>query len=481
MRFDVLSPVEMMDEGNDTIFALATPPPQTGGSGIAVIRVSGPDAFGICASLSKHSGIDSTAFPHKKFILTDIEFENSPIDHCGIIAFHKPHSYTGEDVIEFHLHGGVSVLRALENALLKLKLRPAEPGEFTRRAFLNGNIDLIEAESIAALVGANGAAAHQEALRQRQGRLSEKVMSIRSDLRDLLGKLEVDFDYPEERVDGVTDHDAVKALDSVLLQIKPLIDSWDRGRILKGFRLAIIGRPNVGKSSLLNALLEEDRAIVTDTPGTTRDVVSAALSFNGVPAELLDTAGVRSISDHLDTAEAEGIRRSWSEVERAHIVLLVFDTSVLISKDDVKLVARAEKLSVRSGASLLLIASKSDLFSAWEPSIIGPLLEAADIPSVTVSAVDGSGIDELRNKVAEILGLNSSHDEIMLTEVRHMSLLTEIESIISETKKYFESGGAQDVAATELWGADRALGRILGEGIGAVDLDEIFSRFCVGK
>ncbi len=467
-----------MNTESDTIFALATPPPSAGGSGIAIIRLSGPDAFGIAASLAREAAIQ----PDREFKLVTLTHDGIEIDRCGILAFHNPRSYTGEDVVEFHLHGGLAIIRTLEKALLQSGARPAEPGEFTRRAFLNGRMDLIQAESIAALIGAAGMAAQREALRQRAGNLSEKIESIRAALRNILARLEVDFDYPEERVDGIESVEAVKLLDSISSMFQPLLRSWDKGRILSGFRLAIIGQPNVGKSSLLNALLEEDRAIVTSKPGTTRDVVSASLAFGGVPAELLDTAGIRIIADNIDTAEAEGIRRSWREVERAHLVLIVFDTGVPLGKENVELVRKTRTLTSDTNASILLVCNKSDLFSAWEPSIIGPLIEAPDLPYVVISVKSGDGIDKLRAKVRELMDLETSPEEILLTESRHRALIEEADKIIESVRNDLETGGiAQDVAATELWGADRALGRLLGEGIGANDLDDIFSRFCIGK
>ena len=249
---------------------------------------------------------------------------------------------------------------------------------------------------------------------------------MRGTLRELLGRLEVDFDYPEEREDAVASGDAVLSLQEIQKEIKPLIASWDRGKRLGGFRLAIIGQPNVGKSSLLNASLEEDRAIVTSTPGTTRDVVSGMLNFNGVPAELLDTAGIRTISKKLDTPEAEGIRRSWREVERAHLVLIVFDTAIIVTDDDIELVKRAREITKGTDTSILLVANKSDLFSAWDSSVAGMLVGAPDLPCVIVSAVTGEGIEKLRSKVAEILDLGSTPDEITLTELRHMSLFRKL-------------------------------------------------------
>jgi len=471
-----------MQPGSDTIFALATPAPPPRGSGIAVVRVSGPDSFGIASSLAKQPAIPADKLPDRSFRIVTLVHEGTEIDRCGLLVFHKPHSYTGEDVVEFHLHGGLSVIRALERALIAVGARPAEPGEFTRRAFLNGRMDLIQAESVAALVSAAGLAAQREALRRSAGALSSVIQHVRSRLRDILARLEVDFDYPEERIDGIERDEAVGLIKSIRAELSPLLASWEKGRILGGFRLAIIGLPNVGKSSLLNVLLEEDRAIVTSSPGTTRDVVSGMLSFAGVPAELLDTAGIRIVSEELDTAEAEGIRRSWREVERAHLVLMVFDMSAPLADENARLVAKVRRTVEKTGAAILLVCNKSDLFSAWEPSVIGALADAPELPHVVVSAKTGDGIDKLRTKVRELLNLDFDPDAILLTETRHRALIEEADGILRSVQSGLEEGRLpQDVAATELWGADRALGRLLGEEVSGADLDEIFSRFCIGK
>jgi tRNA modification GTPase len=260
-----------------------------------------------------------------------------------------------------------------------------------------------------------------------------------------------------------------------------LVSSYETGRLLSGFRLAIIGRPNVGKSSLLNALLQEDRAIVTSLPGTTRDVVSGILTFGGVPAECLDTAGIRAVREDADTAEAEGIRRSWREVERAHLVLCVLDSSVPLTDEDVALVREARKRTKSTGAAIILIFNKMDLQSAWEPPVAATLLDAVGSPSIRASAKTGENIDRLREKVRDLLGLEFNPEDILLTDSRHLSLLEEADGILRHVGDGLREGVPQDVAATELWGADRALGRILGEELGAADLDEIFSRFCIGK
>ncbi len=216
-------------------------------------------------------------------------------------------------------------------------------------------------------------------------------------------------------------------------------------------------------------------------PGTTRDVVSGTLEFGGVPAEILDTAGIRAIPDELDTAEAEGIRRSWREVERAHLVLIVLDISAPLTDEDVALMREARVRTLINRAPLLLVCNKIDLPTAWEPAIAAPFLSAVDLTLVTVSAKTGERIDLLRANVRELLGLEINPEEMLLTDSRHLALFEEVGKILTQVRDGLSGGTPQDVAATELWGADRALGRLLGEDLGAVDLDEIFSRFCVGK
>jgi tRNA modification GTPase len=247
---------EYMDSLSDTIFALATPTPTKEGSGIAIIRLSGPDSFQIAASICDPE-VDPASIPDRHFHLATLSHAGSIIDRGGILGFRAPKSYTGEDVVELQCHGGLAVIRAIEHALLDLAARPADPGEFTRRAFINGRIDLVQAESIAALVAASGDAARMEAIRQRRGRLSGKLKEIRSGLHDLLGRVEVDFDFADEKIENVSIAQVIDGIDAIHAQIKPLINSYKTGQLLEGIRLAINGRPNVGKSSLLNALLSE--------------------------------------------------------------------------------------------------------------------------------------------------------------------------------------------------------------------------------
>jgi tRNA modification GTPase len=465
-----------MEPGNDTIFALATALPPRDGCGIAIVRLSGPQAFSMASRLASPLPDENRVFS-----LTTLSYKTEMIDQAGIITFIAPHSYTGEDVVEFHIHGGHSIIRSLERALQSLGARIAEPGEFTRRAFLNGRLDLLQAEAVAALVSAVGDAARREALRQRSGVLSDKLKSIRAHLRDLLAKLEVVFDYPEEGVDPTPRGEAIRAIESIRSEVKPLLDSFAAGQLLKGIRLAIIGRPNVGKSSLLNALLNEERAIVTPHPGTTRDVVSASLTIEGVPVEILDTAGIHVLKIAADTAEAEGIRRSWLEVERAHLVLLVIDLSVPLSSEDSELVRLARQRTSKTKTPILLVCNKIDLPSACPPVVVGPFLNAVDLPFVAISALRGDGLDELRAGIAEMLDLDVGPEEVLVTEARHRALLEETDNILKETSDGLSAGIPQDIAATQLWAADRALAGLLGEDLTGIDLDGIFSRFCIGK
>lgn len=465
---------------DDTIFALSTAVPPKEGSGIAIVRLSGPDAFAIAGKLCSPQR-DPQSIPDHQFILTKIVYKNDILDQGGLLGFRAPHSYTGEDVVEFHCHGGLILIRALERALAESGARPAEPGEFTRRAFINGRMDLIQAESIAALISASGEAARREAARQRAGFLSRKINEFRSSLRDLLGAIEVDFDYPEEKCEDISPEETSEKLAKLIAQIRPLVASYRTGQLLRGIRLAIIGRPNVGKSSLLNALLNEDRAIVTPHPGTTRDVVSGTLSIGGIPVTLLDTAGIRAVPDDVDTAEAEGIRRSWQEVDRAHLVLLVVDLSMPFSKEDTELINKTLSRIMDSGTPVILVCNKIDLPSAGPPEVAGTLLGAPDLPYEAVSALTGKGLEHLRQTILKSLNLTVNPEEILLTETRHRALLEEVMQILEKVGTDLKEGVPLDIAATQLWSADRALGRLLGENLGMADLDEIFSRFCIGK
>lgn len=463
-----------MPVDEDTIFALATAYPGVSGSGIAIIRISGADAFKLASGIIKPALSSNTAKPGK-FMLVDIFSGDILVDHCGLIFFRAPISYTGEDIIELHLHGGAAIIRSVMRELIFLGARPAEPGEFTRRAFLNGKLDLIQAEAIASLVSARGEAASSESARQRSGSLSAKIIQIRSVLRNLLGNMEVVFDYPEEVEDSMETAVILENISSIRDAISKLIRSYDAGKLLKGFRLAIIGKPNVGKSSLLNAFLDEDRAIVTPMPGTTRDVVSGTLELNGIPVECLDTAGIRPVSMITDEAEKEGVLRSWKEVERAHIVLILLDCSSPVDELDCELISETRRRIENTGTICLIIRNKSDLRECLLPPDFSPG------EHMKISALTGDGIEILRDKILLALNLKFEQGEILLTQARHFSLITEVHDILDRVHKGIADGIPNDIVATELWGADRTLGLVLGEGITAADMDEIFGGFCVGK
>ncbi len=471
----------LMESTTDTIFGLATPVPPPGGSGVAVVRVSGHDAFGIAESLATRTAINPWPPSIRQFHLLTITFDGFDIDSCGLILFKGPKSYTGENVVEFHIHGGMEIIRSLDHALTALGARPAMAGEFTKRAFLNGRMDLVQAESVASIVSAQGAAAHREGLKQRAGALTERITSARTMLRDILARLEVDFDYPEEREDKFDSSDAAKMLEPVLEDLKRLLNTFKGGQLINGFRMAITGPPNAGKSSLLNRLADEDRSIVTSTPGTTRDVVSARVSFDGVPADLMDTAGIRIDDTSVDDIENEGIRRSWREIERAHIVLIVLDLSITMGNDDLILIRKIVERTHSTDCRLLIVQNKCDLLSKLDITNLSTIDELQDLSSVTVSAKFGEGIDELESRITELLGFEFDSSDILLTEQRHKALIAEAVGIIGSSIDNLNEAAPQDVVATELWGADRALGRILGEEISSADLDTIFSRFCIGK
>ncbi|HEX9745743.1 MAG TPA: tRNA uridine-5-carboxymethylaminomethyl(34) synthesis GTPase MnmE [bacterium] len=466
-----------MPDFADTIFALATSSPPRSGSGIAIVRLSGPDSWKAASTLT---GLKK--FLPRQFTLSDFSYNGQPIDHSGLIYFPKPNSYTGEDIVEFHLHGGMSIIKSMFSVLIDLGLRPAEPGEFTRRAFLNGKMDLTQAEAVARIVSSSGESATREGVRQRAGSLRAAINSIRNDLRRLLGNLEVVFDYPEEVEDSVEEPQIISALNSILEKLNKLLASHKTGKLLSGIRLAIIGKPNVGKSSLLNAILNEDRAIVTETPGTTRDVVSGSMLIDGFPFELLDTAGIRKKSDTTDSIELQGIERSWREVEKAHVVLIVLDYSSPVDQYDIDLIQEAIERTRDSGAEIIFVRNKNDLPEVSLPNDFPPNSVQAGKSMLDLSAKSGDNIGSLVGEISSRLDLSSHQDEIIITESRQNALIGETVSIIENIADGIKKNEVpQDIAATELWGADRTLGRILGDGISSADLDEIFSHFCIGK
>ena len=440
---------------SDTITAVATPP---GEGGIGIVRLSGPDSFDIAGRLFKtKSGIPSQ-FPshtlHYGRIVDPATAET--VDDAVLLLFRAPHSYTGEDVIEFSCHGGPITLGRVLALCLKAGARAAEPGEFTQRAFLNGRMDLAQAEAVCDLITAKTEAAQRLAVRQREGSLSREVLRIRNDVVGALAAVEVTIDFSEEV--GDLDYPAMlERLGGIREEIEKLAQTAEQGRVYReGIRLAIIGKPNVGKSSLLNALVGRDRAIVTPIAGTTRDTIEETANIRGIPITAIDTAGIRETQDPV---ERIGVDRARAAAESADIVLHVTD-------DPSDLTDPPDPPGIR-------VLNKADLFPATQHSTLNTL---------AVSALTGEGLDTLRNAIAEsVLHGRVSAESAIVSNVRHQHALESARDSLAHAESTTQQALPPDFISIDLRAALDSLGQITGETATEEIIHRIFHDFCVGK
>jgi len=460
-----------MESLQDTICALSTAP---GRSGIAVVRLSGPKS---CPLLARVFRADSYAveLPPRKAILGSLVDPESgeTLDQAIVTRFPAPNSYTGEDLIEISLHGSPVLIAALMERLCALGARLAVPGEFTMRAFLQGRMDLSQAEAIHDLINATTLYQARVAEQQRSGEISHRLKPIRQTLVDVIVQLESAVEFVEDDL-ALDSRTALAAkLDAIVGDLRTWIDSFRRGRIVRdGFSMAIVGKPNVGKSSLFNSLLRQERSIVTEIPGTTRDLVSEYMSLDGIPVRLLDTAGVRP-SD--DTVERIGVDRSLRAMADADAILLVVDLSSLPSAEDEDLRRRLLDLSC------IVVMNKCDLEGKWSEDLKAAF--AGNWPRVQVSAKSGEQIETLRKEVLRHLfgDATAERDGILITNLRHCRCLESAREHLERAGCALHEGLSEEFVLVDLHAALRDFGLITGDT--SVDdlLNEIFSRFCIGK
>ena len=434
----------------DTIVAIATPP---GRGGIGVVRLSGADALAVSSSLITHLG---PLQPRHATFTRIID----GIDQVVATFFPTPASYTGDDVVELSAHGSPVVLGAIVSAAIARGARLAEPGEFTLRAFLNGRIDLTQAEAVNDLIDASTPLQARAAFDQLDGTLTRAIVGIDAALFDVIARLEASVDFPEEGYHFVEPAELARALDELLERTAALLGDARRGRLIReGLQIAIVGEPNVGKSSLFNALAGASRAIVTDVPGTTRDLVTEVVDIEGLRVTLVDTAGLRDTSDPV---EIEGVSRARQAMGVADLILRVEDRSC----------ARMESVDV-GNSKVLYVANKSDLTPAWN-----------DNYAVPVSAATGIGLDELRHRIVSALDVDLLRDRPAITNIRHVALVDRAHQALTRARTAaLADGGAlsEEFVLADLSDARAAFEEISGRRAPGDLLEHIFAKFCIGK
>lgn len=430
------------------------------------MRLSGSGAAAIAARLIETAGKNGWQ-PRQATIGKLIDEQGDEIDQVIVTFFPKPHSYTAEDVVEISCHGSPVVLGFAVERALAAGARLAAPGEFTQRAFLNGRLDLAQAEAVRDLIDATTLYQARVAVQQVEGALSKRLAPIKKQLCDLIALLEAGIDFAEDDISVASDEEILARLGPVLAGVKQLADSFQVGKVVRGgVTLAILGRPNVGKSSLFNRLLEQDRAIVTAQAGTTRDMLSEYFSINGLPVKLVDTAGIRATADII---EAKGVEKSYEALADSDILLAIVDLSEPLEETDRELLARARQ----SGRRTLLIGNKCDL----------PLKAQIAEPILRVSAATGEGLDELRRQIYEhALPQNAdAHETGFITSMRHEKLLRESEAYLNKAADAVRGSIPHEMLLLDLYAALQPIDGITGATTVDDILRNIFSTFCIGK
>jgi tRNA modification GTPase len=452
----------------DTIAAIATP---VGCGGIGIVRVSGPDAAAIADKVfmkQGNGGLESHRFYYGRIV---DPADRSMIDEGMGVLMRAPRSYTREDVLELHCHGGYLVVQRVLDACLCSGARLSAAGEFTRRAFLNGRIDLCQAESIIDLINSRTEMSLAFAQSQREGTLSARLGEISGLLRQALALIEAFIDFPEEDLDAATLGQIASLVDQSGADLGDLLKSYAHGKVIRdGISVLLAGKPNVGKSSLLNALALEQRAIVSHIPGTTRDVIEEIINIDGLPVRIIDSAGIR---DSHDEIEQEGIRRSLEKLALADLVLFMVDGSSAIDRLDLDL------LQAIAGKRFITVVNKTDL-----PPVLDENELPAGAPIVRISSKNGSGIDQLRYAIFHSFVSDrvlTSRDHVAITSVRHRDILARALDGLESYRSQLTGGASGELLAIDLRDSLAAIGEITGETTPDDILDIIFSSFCIGK
>ena len=447
---------------DDTIVALSTPP---GRGGLGVVRLSGSDALTVSGQLVTLVSQRLLA-PRHAAVGSLVDEQGETVDQVVLTYFPKPASYSGEDVVEISCHGAPVILSFAVERALALGARLAEPGEFTQRAFLNGRLDLAQAEAVRDLIEATTLYQARVAIQQVEGSLSRRIGPLKKQLCDLIALLEAGIDFAEDDVDVADDEELLRRLEPLIDGVTRLVESFRYGKVVRsGLTISILGRPNTGKSSLFNRLLEQERAIVTEAAGTTRDQVSETLSIEGLPVKLVDTAGIRATSE---VAEAKGVQKSYEALADSDLILVVVDLSEDLDNADHELLAKAAV-----GGRCLLVGNKADL----------PRKAKLEGDFAVVSALTGEGVDELRQQILAKAVPESGDfgEDTLVTNLRHENLLRESLERLGKASEAVPAGVPHEMLLLDLYGSLTAIDRITGTTSVEDILGNIFSTFCIGK
>ena len=453
---------------DDTIAAIATP---LGEGGLAVIRISGEDAFGIADKVfipGGKSSLKPSVAPSHTLQYGHVVQNGRTIDEVLAAVMHAPHTFTREHVVEFTCHGGILTTKMVLDAVLASGARLAEPGEFTKRAFLNGRIDLAQAEAVADLIAARTELAVSAANEQLAGKLSQRINQVRDEMMLTLAHIEAHIDFPDEDIAPDTHEQLLNRLRHAVAFMDELLRTANEGQVLRrGVRAAIVGRPNAGKSSLLNQLLGHNRAIVSAIPGTTRDTIEETANIRGIPVVFIDTAGLREAADEI---EVEGIRRSRTSLERAQLILHVLDNSEPFTAAD------ENYLQEFAAKKRIVVRNKADLPRKLE-------LPAVVVPAVDVSCTTGAGLELLKDAIKNLVWSGEIHADMsqVMINSRHQDALRRAREATQNTLDVLGKGEGLEIAAMELRIATNAIGEIVGKTTTEDLLDSIFSAFCIGK
>jgi tRNA modification GTPase len=466
------SPRKTLSSEEETIAAISTP---FGESGIGIVRISGSSAEAIGRKLFKPKGNQPCFVSHHIHYGEIIDIQSGKaVDEVLIVLMKSPRTYTREDIVEIHCHGGYLVLQKVLELVLKSGARMAQPGEFTKRAFLNGRIDLTQAEAVIDMIRAKTAVSLEIANQQLRGWLYTELGRLKTGLVEDLALIEAHIDFPEEEIEPISLRKMEQGIKGMVQQLEGWVTSYEEGRIFReGISCAIIGKTNVGKSSLLNALLKEERAIVTAIPGTTRDVIEEILNICGIPVRLIDTAGLRKAKDSI---EEEGVKKAKERLADADFILLMLDGSRGLDEEDREIFEEVK------GKKKVVILNKEDL--PQKISIGEVKNRFLDDPIVSISALKGKGIDDLKRTIYTSLiqrDVRTSPEDLIVANIRHKNALVQIRDNLSNAINGMGEGMAFEFIAFEIRSALEALGELVGETTSEEILNRIFNQFCIGK